>query len=177
MISSSSAERRRCAFELCQDRGISAAEMAPLFGLDEQQFLRALKRDGLSFDELEKKSRQLRLAERIMKVLQKEVEALTTLGDGALSKTKLEALAQLARTIERVGDLQEKFAVERLSVSVGLNADELRTVLTRIDERINELADMRARELVQQQSERKGIEGGVPGMDAPGEANPAAAAL
>ena len=93
------AMRRRSAVALCRDYGISASEIAPLFGQDEQQFLRALERDRLSFGELGQKSRQLRLAERIMKVLQKEVEALASLGDEALNKTRLDALAQLARTI------------------------------------------------------------------------------
>ena len=168
MASSSSVMRRRSAVALCRDYGISSAEIAPLFGEDEAQFLRALKRNGLSGGEFEQKSRQLRLAEKIMNLLQKEVEALTALEEDSLSKTKLDTLALLARTIEKVGDLQERFAAVRLEAVGGLSTDELRNVLTRIDERIDELAEMRARELVQIQSQRTGVESGGPGMDDPG---------
>ncbi len=157
-----SAMRRRCAFALCRDYGISANEIAPILNVTEEQFLRGLHRDGLSFIEMQQGSRQLRIAQKIMGLLQREIETLSSLSEDTFSKARLDAMVLLARTIERVGDLQERFAAERSQNVGGLNADELRAVLKRIDERIDELADNRARELVRKEFERAGIKGGRP---------------
>lgn len=169
------AMRRRSAFALCRDHGISAAEIVPVLGVDEQQFLRGLERDGLSLREMQQGNRQLRIAQRIMDLLRKELDTLSALEEETSSKTRLDALALLARTIERVSDLQERFAAERAQTVGGLSADELRAVLKRIDERIDELADIRARELVQKELERKGIAGPRTGVDVPGKDDAAAA--
>ncbi|ATU92357.1 hypothetical protein B5P45_22935 [Phyllobacterium zundukense] len=165
--------RRRSAFALCREHGLSAFEIAPVLGLNEQQFLRALERDGLSFSEMQQGSRQLRIAQRIMDLLRKELDTLSALEAETPSKVRLDALALLARTIERVSDLQDRFAAERAGTAGGLSAGELRAVLKRIDERIDELAECRARELVHEELERKGIAGGRAGVDVQGKDNAA----
>ena len=40
IVNFAAAMRRRSAFALCREYGISAAEIAPLLGVDEQKFLR-----------------------------------------------------------------------------------------------------------------------------------------
>ncbi len=87
------AMRRRSAFMLCREHGISAAEIAPVLGLDEQQFLRALERDGLSHTEMRQGNRQLRAAQRIMELLRKELDTLSALEEETSSKVRLDALA------------------------------------------------------------------------------------
>ena len=176
IVNFAAAMRRRSAFALCREYGISAAEVVPLLGLTEGQFLRALKRDGLSYSDMQQGNRQLRLAQRIMDLLRKELDTLSSLDEGASGKARLDALALLARTIERVSDLQERFATARAQTVGSLSADELRAVLKRIDERIDELADSRARELVQEELQRKGIDSARTGMDLPGKDDTATAA-
>lgn len=113
IVSFAAAMRRRSAFGLCREYGISAADIVPVLGLNEQQFLRALKRDGLSYSDMQQGNRQLRLAQRIMDLLRKELDTLSSLDREASDKVRLDALALLARTIERVSDLQERFAKTR----------------------------------------------------------------
>ncbi|MDR6633739.1 putative ArsR family transcriptional regulator [Phyllobacterium sp. 1468] len=156
---------------------MSAAEIAPVLGLNAQQFLRALNRDGLSYSDMQQGNGQLRLAQRIMDLLRKELDTLSSLDREAPGKVRLDALALLARTIDRVSDLQDRFATTRAQAVGGLSADELRAVLKKIDERIDELADIRARELVRKELERQGSAGGPTGVDVPGQDGAAAAAL
>jgi hypothetical protein len=165
------AMRRRSAYVLCREHGIAPCEAAPLLGLTEEQFLRAIRRDGLSVDDLRQGNSQLRTARKIMKLLRRELETLCAIENEISSKARLEALALLARTIDKVSDLQEKFDTARVRSSGSLPPDELRAVLKRIDERINELAQIRARELVGMQFEHKGEECGQSGMDVSGAAD------
>ncbi|UXN60769.1 hypothetical protein [Phyllobacterium zundukense] len=177
IVNFAAAMRRRSAFALCREYGISAAEIVPLLGLTEGQFLRALNRDGLSYSDMQQGNRQLRLVQRIMDLLRKELDTLSSLDEGASGKVRLDALALLARTIERVSDLQERFATTRAQTVGSLSADELRAVLKKIDERIDELADIRARQLVRKELEQQGSAGGSGGVDVPGQDGPAAATL
>jgi len=176
IVNFAAAMRRRSAFALCREYGISAAEIAPLLGVDEQKFLRGLKHDGLSYSDMQHGNSQLRLAQWIMDLLRKELETLSSLDEEVSVKARLDALALLARMIERVSDLQERLATDRAQTAGGLSADELRAVLKRIDERIDEPADSRARELVREELERKRVESSRAGMDLPGKDGAATAA-
>ncbi|CAN7545866.1 hypothetical protein LJR231_003942 [Phyllobacterium sp. LjRoot231] len=176
IVNFAAAMRRRSAFALCREYGVSAAEIVPLLGLTEDQFLRALRRDGLSYSDMQQGNRQLRLARRIMDLLKKELDTLSSLDKEASGKARLDALALLARTIERVSDLQERFREGQAQTIGSLTADELRAVLKLVDERIDELADSRARELVREEFQRKGIESARTGMDLPGKNDAATAA-
>lgn len=162
------AMRRRSAFALCREHGLSVGEIAPVLGVTEEHFYKGLVRDGLSFTEMSQENRQLRAVRKIMELLRQELETLSALKDEISSKARLDALALLARTIDKVSDLQERFAADRARSASGLSADELRAVLKRIDERINELADKRAGELGSKESERAGNGGGESGMDVSG---------
>ncbi|MGH7003660.1 MAG: hypothetical protein ACREIP_06905 [Alphaproteobacteria bacterium] len=146
-----------------------------VLGVTERHFLQALRRDGLSFADVPQESRELRTVRAIMELLRRELETISAL-DGAVSaKARLDALALIARTIDQVTTLQDRFAAERARGAGGLSAGELRVVLKRIDERIDELADSRARELVRIQSQPAGSAGGAPGMDGAGKDGAAAA--
>ncbi|EJN01398.1 hypothetical protein [Phyllobacterium sp. YR531] len=149
------AMRRRGAFSLCREYGISPGEIAPLLGLTEQSFLAGLHRDGLSLKDMQGNG-QLRAARKIMELLRKELETLSAIESETSSKARLDALALLARTIDKVSDLQDRFDTARARSSSGLSPEELRVVLKRIDERIEELAHIRARELGITQSEQAG---------------------
>lgn len=95
IVNFAAAMRRRSAFALCREYGMSAAEIAPVLGLNEQQFLRALKRDGLSYSDMQQGNRQLRLAQRIMDLLRKELDTLSSLDEETSGKVRLDALALL----------------------------------------------------------------------------------
>lgn len=47
------AMRRRSAFALCREYCIAPHEIAPLLGVNEQQFLNGIYRDGYSLDEIQ----------------------------------------------------------------------------------------------------------------------------
>lgn len=164
------AMRRRSAYALCREYGIAPGEAAPLLGLTEKQFLSGIQRDGLSADELRRGNSQLRAARKIMRLLRRELETLAASENGISGKARLDALALLARTIDKVSDLQEKFDTARTQSSSGLTPDELRAALKRIDERINELANIRARELVGIQFKHTGDACGQSGVDVSGAA-------
>ncbi|MBB3238106.1 hypothetical protein [Phyllobacterium endophyticum] len=170
------AMRRRSAFALCREYGISAGEIATVMGLTKEQFLKGLFHDGLSFMDMQRDNRQLRDARKIMDLLRRELETLSRLEGDITSKARLDALALLARTIDKVTDLQDRFAAGRAKSSSALSADDLRAVLKRIDERIEELAQNRARELVDNESEPAGSGGGLSGMDLPGQGDATTAA-
>ncbi|MEP7456990.1 hypothetical protein [Phyllobacterium sp. SB3] len=158
------AMRRRSAFALCREYGIPPGEIAPLLGVSEQCFLGGIHRDGLSLQDMQQGNSQLRAARKIMELLRKELETLSAVESETSSKARLDALALLARTIDKVSDLQDRFDATRESSSSGLSPDELRVVLKRIDERIDELAHIRAQELGITQSKQAGDGGGQSGM-------------
>lgn len=169
------AMRRRSAIALCREYCIPPREIAPLLGLSEQAFLSGIYRDGFTLDELRQGNGQLQAARKIMELLRKELETLSTIESEVPSKARLDALALLARTIDKVSDLQERFDTARAESSSGLSPDELRVVLRRIDERIDELAHIRAKELVEKQLKPTGDGGGQSGMDFTGTNNAATA--
>lgn len=170
------AVRRRTAFTLCREHGIALSEMAIVLGISEESFLLGLQRSNLSADEFQRSSGDLRLIRSIMELMRCELERLATSANGPWSKARLDALAQMARTMDLLSDMQERFAAARPQAHGGLTTDELRAALTRIDERINELANIRARELVREKSEPTGAPCSQPGMDGAG-ANDAAATV
>lgn len=104
-----------------------------------------------------------------MELLRKELETLSAIQSETSSKARLDALALLARTIDKVSDLQDRFDAARASSSSGLSPDELRVVLKRIDERIEELAHIRAKELGNTQFKPAGDGGGQSGVGIHGQ--------
>ncbi len=170
------AMRRRSAFALCREYCIAPHEIAPLLGVNEQQFLNGIYRDGYSLDEIQQGNSQLRAARKIMELLRKELETLSSFENEIPSKARLDALALLARTIDKVSDLQERFDAARAQSASGLSPDEVAAVLKRIDERIDELANIRASELVETKFKHAGDTGGPSGMAFSGADNTTAAA-
>lgn len=166
---------RRHAYDLCRHYGISADAMAPVFGIGRTEFEQRVLDDGLTLAYLECQNTQMTLIHDLMALVRKELEQLQLGDETATAKTRLDALTQLARTMDRLSDLQEKRVEQQRSVLM-LSPEELREALVRIDGRIHELALCRADELVQRQSQ--------PGADAvpdqrmgvPGAGEPATAA-
>lgn len=166
---------RRHAYDLCRHYGISADAMAPVFGIGRTEFEQRVLDDGLTLGDLQCQNGEVTLIRDLMALLRKELEQLQLGDETATAKTRLDALAQLARTMDRLSDMQEK-RVEQQRSMLMLSPQELRDVLVRIDGRIHELALCRADELVQQQSQPRADPGHCRGMDVSGPDEPAAAA-
>ncbi|RZS88547.1 MULTISPECIES: hypothetical protein [Phyllobacterium] len=166
---------RRHAYDLCRHYGISADAMAPVFGISRAEFEQRVRDDGLTLDDLQGGNSDVTLVRDLMALLHRELEQLQLGDETATAKTRLDALAQLARTMDRLSDMQEK-RVEQQRSMLMLSPDELREALVRIDGRIHELALCRADELVQRQSQPAADPGHGRGMDVSRPDEPAAAA-
>ncbi|MBA8876694.1 hypothetical protein [Phyllobacterium myrsinacearum] len=126
--------------------------MAPVFGIGKTEFEQLVLDDGLTVESLECQNTEIALVRDLMDLLRRELEQMQ-LGDEAVPvKTRLDALAQLARTMDRLSDMQQKRVEQQRSILM-LSPEELREALVRIDGRIHELALCRADELVHRQSE------------------------
>ncbi len=143
---------RRHAYDLCRHYGISADEMAPVFGISKTALEQLVVDDGLTLQYLESQNSEFTLIRDLMELLRKELDQLQLGDETASAKTRLDALAQLARTMDRLSEMQQKRTEQQRSI-VMLGPDELREALVRIDGRIHELALCRADELVCQQSQ------------------------
>lgn len=143
---------RRHSYDLCRHYGISTDEMAPVFGVSTAEFELLVIDDGRTLQYLECQNSELTLIRDLMELLRKELGQLQLGDETASAKTRLDALAQLARTMDRLSEMQQKRTEQQRSI-VMLGPDELREVLVRIDGRIHELALCRADQLVRQQSQ------------------------
>ncbi|QND52390.1 hypothetical protein HB779_11090 [Phyllobacterium sp. 628] len=141
---------RRHAYDLCRRYGISTGEMAPVFGIHHRKFEDFVLRDGLTLKYLECQNNELTIVRDIMELLMKELHRLQLNDETIPVKTRLDALAQLARTMDRVSEMQQRRSEQQRSVTA-FNSDELCKALVRIDERIQELARSRADDLVRRQ--------------------------
>ncbi|MGH6763080.1 MAG: hypothetical protein ACRECW_16020 [Phyllobacterium sp.] len=147
----SGAMRRRFAHALCEKYKIPPAEIAPVLGIQEKTLLGGdLKRLGLALTSHETEGAPQPVDE-LMSLLLSELRAITRPDETVTQKMRLDALGSIARTLERLdemrarGDLASKAALP-------LNPAEICAVMQRIDDRIMELAHVRAEELVGKQS-------------------------
>lgn len=162
---------RRHAYDLCRHYGISPDEMAPVFGIGRTEFEQFILDDGLTLQHLECRNSEFTLVRDLMELLRKELDQLQLGDETASAKTRLDALAQLARTMDRLSEMQQKRTEQQQSI-VMLGPEELREALVRIDERIHELALCRADELVCQQSQPGTDTGPDQRMDSAGADEP-----
>jgi hypothetical protein len=82
---------------------------------------------------------------RLADSLMDQVELVGTGEDGSFDKTRIEAIAAMTRTVEKIGDITRGAAVIN-EEDIKRDAD-IGTILQRIDERIVELARLHAERL------------------------------
>lgn len=165
---------RRHAYDLCRQYGISTDEMAPVFGIGRTEFEQLVLDDRLTLQHLECQNTEIALVRDLMELLRRELEQMQLGDEVAPVKTRLDALAQLARTMDRLSDMQQKRVEQQRSILM-LSPEELRDALVRIDGRIHELALCRAAELVHRQSQPIADTSSDQRMDVSGTGEPAAA--
>ncbi|MFC7065257.1 hypothetical protein [Brucella rhizosphaerae] len=135
--------RVRLAFRLQTKHDIAWAEVAQLMGLSEKTYRDRIRRLGLKDPGLNRPSG----AESALQRLQTELNKLID-GEDLPDKSKAEALMALAKAVKTVGDLASEAAPSDQDHNNGpvLSLSEVRQAVARIDRRIEELAQRRARE-------------------------------
>ncbi len=140
--------RIRLAHQLQVAYGIDPADIAELLSISVSQYLNRLNRLNLvsssAAPDSEKNTR-----DAILERMQIELKRLLD-GENLPDKSKSEALMALARAVKSVGELtaEEKPVGRSSSGAAVASLGETRKALTRISRRINELAERRAREIL-----------------------------
>lgn len=138
--------KRRFAHALSQRYAIPPGEIAPVLGVQEATYLRDLKRLGLRHD-VENQPAELRPVDELMTLLLSELRTITRPDEATTPKMRLDALSSIARTLEKLDEMRARGdGGEKAGPT--LTADEMCAVMQRLEDRIGELADVRAEELV-----------------------------
>ncbi|MBV2142636.1 hypothetical protein KUG47_03870 [Falsochrobactrum sp. TDYN1] len=137
--------RVRLAFRLQMKHAIEIAQIAEVLGLSEKGYRDRVRRLKLEADKLNMPTAADHALERLQAELRKLIE-----GEELPDKSKAEALMALARAVKTVGELASETGSSRQEENAGtvVSLSELRQVLARIDRRIEELAQRRAREIL-----------------------------
>lgn len=137
--------RVRLAFRLQMKHDILSADMAQLMGCTEKQYGHWLK--GAGFDEkaLIKPSVTDTALQRLQTELNKLIDA-----EELPDKGKAEALMALAKAVKTVGELVTETETSETSTEASVvTLGDVRQALDRIDRRIDDLAERRAREILE----------------------------
>ncbi|PRD45793.1 hypothetical protein C5748_01170 [Phyllobacterium phragmitis] len=169
-----SASERACAgYRLHGKYGVPHAEIAFVLGVEERIYLNRLRRGGIDPD-MTKRADDLPLdVEEILANIRNELVRLTE-GGKVPDKAAVDALGSLARALKAFIELARENTVQPAPAAdpVAVKPEELRDALARIDRRINELADVRAAEIIQRrhegQFEGQSGDGGGQGVVLPG---------
>ncbi|MBB4093026.1 hypothetical protein HGG72_11315 [Ochrobactrum pecoris] len=140
--------RIRLAHQLQIAHGIDPADMAELLSVSVSQYLNRLNRLNLACSSA-KPDAEKRARDAILERLQTELKRLLEGGD-LPDKSNSEALMALARAVKSVGELtaEEKTTAQPSASNAVASLSETRKALTRLNRRINELAERRAREIL-----------------------------
>lgn len=140
--------RIRLAHQLQTAHGIDPADIADLLSVPVSQYLNRLNRLNLACSS-PSPGTEKRAREAILDRLQAELKRLLD-GEDLPDKSKSEALMALARAVKSVGELTaEDRPVNQLPAGNAVaSLSETRKALMRISRRINELAERRAREIL-----------------------------
>ncbi|QPB10646.1 hypothetical protein [Bacteriophage sp. 103231] len=140
--------RIRLAHQLQIAHGIDPADMAELLSVSISQYLNRLNRLNLACSSVAADSEK-RTRDAILERLQAELKRLLD-GEDLPDKSKSEALMALARAVKSVGELtaEEKPVSQPPSGIAVASLGETRKALMRISRRIDELAESRAREIM-----------------------------
>ncbi|WP_266064741.1 hypothetical protein [Brucella intermedia] len=146
--------RLRLAHQLQVAHGIDPADIALLLSVPVSQYLNRLNRLNLDCSSAAADS-QVKTRDAILARLQAELERLLD-GEDLPDKSKSEALMALARAVKSVGELtaEDKSAGPSgpsgplFAGRTAASLSDTRRALMRISRRINELAESRAREIL-----------------------------
>jgi len=140
--------RIRLAHQLQTAHGIDPVDMADLLSVPVSQYLNRLNRLNLACSSVAADSEK-RTRDAILERLQAELKRLLE-GEDLPDKSKSEALMALARAVKSVSELtaEEKAPSQPPAGRAVASLSETRKALMRISRRINELAESRAREIL-----------------------------
>ena len=138
----------RLAHQLQIAHGIDPADMAALLSVSISQYLNRVHRLNLACSTAAPDSR-MKTGDAILERLQAELKRLLDSED-LPDKSKSEALMALARAVRSVGELsaEDKPAGPLPAGRAAASLGDTRRALARISRRINELAESRARQIL-----------------------------
>ncbi|WP_433849294.1 hypothetical protein [Brucella pseudogrignonensis] len=141
----------RLAFRLQMKHDITKAEIVQLMGCSEKQYLHWLKGVGLDENALIKPSVTENALQRLQAELNKLIDA-----EELPDKGKAEALMALAKAVKTVGELATEAETSEVNPEASFVClDDVKETLIRIDRRIDELAEIRAWEILERGPDAK----------------------
>lgn len=148
-----SAAKLRAACRMQQRYNIASAEMAAVLGISEVIYRKRLLQLGFDISNMENPFGLYGEAAGIMVKLQTELARLAN-DSGMPDKSTADALTALARTVKTVVELMREGASEvDMATKTTENSGDIGAALHKIDRRINELAEVRAAEILRRRSE------------------------
>lgn len=150
------ADRLHAAFQMQVRYCVPPPDMAFLFGFSEKNYHRRLVAAGLDVKKLDKlndtsgtNSAMLKLQAELTKIIEAQ---------GLPDKASADALTALAKTVKSVLELQQEAATHEVTTDIVVtDTAVVNKVLGIIDDRINELANYRATELLRHRFEPASI--------------------
>lgn len=150
---SKSAAKLRAAYHMQQRYNIATADMVAVLGITEATYRKRLLKLGLDIGNAENLFGLDGEAAAIMVKLQTELARLAN-DSGLPDKSAADALTALARTVKTVVELKREGAAGGEAI---MKPDDdltgISAALQKIDRRINELAEVRAAEILRSRSE------------------------
>lgn len=145
--------RIRLAHQLQIAHGIDPADMAELLSVSVSQYLNRLNRLNLACSSAVPDPAK-KTHDAILERLQTELKRLLEAGD-LPDKSQSEALMALARAVKSIGELsaEDKPNVQPASGREAASLSDTRKALTRISRRIDEIAERRARQILDGRSD------------------------
>ncbi|PYE88380.1 hypothetical protein [Phyllobacterium leguminum] len=142
------AARNHAGYRLTCKYSVPHADIAFLLGMKEKNYLTRLRRLGIDADV--NTTQRLPGLEEILARIRAELMRLTEEGR-VPDKGAVDALVSLARALKTVIELERENIAPPVADTgpASVSPEELREALARIDRRIDELANLRAAEIIQ----------------------------
>ncbi|KXF78285.1 hypothetical protein ATN84_00315 [Paramesorhizobium deserti] len=146
--------RARAGYRVTRRYGVPHADIAFLLNIEEKTYLRRLRQSGLDPD-ADESAGQLPDIEEILANIRGELVRLTE-GGRVPDKAAVDALVSLARALKTLIELTPEKARRPFAEAAGVavTPEEISEALARIDRRIDELANLRADEIIRRRFER-----------------------
>jgi hypothetical protein len=171
MVSTSSraSERAHAGYRLHLRYGVPHADIAFLLKVKERSYLNRLNREGIDPHAAGRLDGLPVDIEEILANIRNELARLTE-GGKVPDKGAADALTALARALKTVIELARESTPRPVAEAApaAVSTEELSEALARIDRRIDELANLRAAEIVRRRLERPAGDGADTGVVLPG---------
>jgi len=160
--------RARAGYHVTRRYGVPHADIAFLLNIEEKTYLRRLRQSGVD-PNTAMRSDRLPDIEEILANIRNELARLTE-GGKVPDKGAADALTALARALKTVIELARESTPRPVAEAApaAVSPEELSEALARIDRRIDELANLRAAEIVRRRLERPAGDGADTGVVLPG---------